>query len=120
MEEVIVVAFVIVISIVTDVAVYAISRILPKRNPTELKYLRWESGNLSVGVPKYTLPMQYYGFVVLFMAFEPVIVLMLLFAMFPGVEFFKFLVIALVAMLPAFYFTYRIASVASNRRDVYG
>ena len=120
MYEVIVVAFVIVISIVTDVAVYAISRILPKRNPTELKYLRWESGNVSAGLPKYTLPMQYYGFVVLFMAFEPVVVLLLLFALFPGVEYLEFLAISFIAMLPAFYFAYRIASIASNRRDVYG
>ena len=120
MEEVIVVAFVIVISIVADVAVYGISRILPKRNPTELKYLRWESGNISAGLPKYTLPMQYYGFVVLFMAFEPVVVLFLLFALFPGVEYLKFIAISFIAMLPAFYFTYKIASVASNRRDAYG
>ncbi|MBE8539777.1 NADH-quinone oxidoreductase subunit A [Geoglobus acetivorans] len=120
MEEVIVVAFVVVVSFVVDVAVYLLANILPKKNPTPLKYERWESGNISVGFPKYTLPMQYFGFLVLFMAFEPVVVLILLFAMFPGLDYLKFLAIALVSMLPAFYFSYKLADEASHRRDVYG
>ncbi|AKG92305.1 NADH dehydrogenase subunit A [Geoglobus ahangari] len=120
MDEVIVVGFVIILSVVVDVVIYGLSRILPKRNPTELKYLRWESGNISVGLPKYTLPMQYYGFVVLFMAFEPIVVLLLLFAAFPGLDYLKFLAISMIALLPGFYFAYRIAYDAANRRDVYG
>ncbi|WP_456369024.1 NADH-quinone oxidoreductase subunit A [Geoglobus sp.] len=120
MEEAIVVGFVIILSVVTDVLIYGLSRILPKRNPTDLKYLRWESGNVSVGLPKYVLPMQYYGFVVLFMAFEPVVVLLLLFAAFPGVDYLKLLAISMIALLPGLYFAYRISSDAANRRDVYG
>jgi len=120
MDEVIVVGFVIVLSVVVDIAIYTLSRILPKRNPTELKYLRWESGNISVGLPKYTLPMQYFGFVILFMAFEPIVVLLLLFAMFPGINYLKFLAISLISLLPAFYFSYQLACESADRRDVYG
>ncbi|ADC65852.1 NADH dehydrogenase subunit A [Ferroglobus placidus DSM 10642] len=120
MEGAIVVAFVIVLSLIVDVSIYLLSKILPKKKPTPLKYERWESGNISVGFPKYTLPMQYYGFLMLFMAFEPVVVLMLLFAMFPGVTYLEFLIFVLVVMLPAFYFAYKIADEVSHRRDVYG
>ena len=120
MEDAIVVAFVIVLSFIVDVAIYSLSKILPKRKPTDLKYTRWESGNISVGFPKYVLPFQYFGFVVLFMAFEPIIVLMLLFSLFPKIAFFQFLLIAWISLLPALYFSYKIAYDAAERRDVYG
>ncbi len=120
MNEVIVVGFVILVSVLTDLAIYAISKVLPKRNPNDLKYQRWESGNISVGYPKYTLPMQYFGFMVLFMAFEPIIVLLLLLSVFPSLNFIKFLVIAFLSLIPALYFSYDVAYKSADRRDVYG
>ena len=120
METAIVVGFVVLISVAVDVIIYGLTKILPKRKPTDLKYLRWESGNISVGLPKYVLPFQYYGFMILFMAFEPIIVLMLLFSLFPGVEFYQFLLIAWIALLPALYFAYKLAYVAAERREIYG
>lgn len=119
-ETAIVVGFVVILCILVDVIIYGLSKILPKRKPTDLKYLRWESGNISVGLPKYVLPFQYFGFMMLFMAFEPIVVLMLLFSLFPDVAFYKFLLIAWIALLPALYFAYKLAYAAAERREIYG
>jgi|Deesub1362A_J573_1020465.scaffolds.fasta_scaffold00772_8 NADH-quinone oxidoreductase subunit A len=119
MEEIIVVGIVVVVCLLLDGIILGLAKVLPKKNPTDLKYLRYEAGNIPLGVPKWTLPMQYYGFMVMFMALEPVVVLLLIFSVFPSISSAFLLAIALVMFLPAIYLVYDYAVKIANRRDVY-
>ena len=119
MQEIIIIGIVIVVCLLLDGIILGLTKILPKRNPTDLKYLRYEAGNIPLGVPKWTLPFQYYGFMIMFMALEPVLVMLLIFSVFPSMSSAYLLAIALVMFLPALYFTYNYAVNVANRRDVY-
>ena len=119
MEDIIVVAIVVAVCILLDGIILGLAKILPKKNPTDLKYLRYEAGNIPLGVPKWTLPMQYFGFMVMFMALEPVVVLLLIFFSFPSAKSVFLLAVALIMFLPAIYFVYDYAVKVADRRDVH-
>jgi len=59
--------------------------------------------------PKYTLPMQYFGYMFLFMAAEPIVVILLLFSAYPGLGFSVLLLLSLLLLIPALYVGYKIA-----------
>lgn len=65
------------VGIVTDVAIILVARYLAVRRPSAVKSLRYEAGNPPVGSPKYVLPMQYVGFLVMFLGVEPIVALLL-------------------------------------------
>jgi len=102
------------------VALLFIAKFMPKQKPTELKYMRWEAGNIPLATPKYVLPMQYYGYLILFMALEPVAVILLLMATFPSLSVLQLFVLTMVAVAPAIYYTFNYAFELADRRDVYG
>jgi len=116
-ESALVVAIIIAVALITDIAVLILIRILPRYRPTEVKLQRFEAGNIPIGIPKWTLPMQYLGFVIIFMCFEPIIVLLLLTSAIPLVESYLLTLIALILLLPALYvgFNYSL-EVAGLRR----
>jgi NADH:ubiquinone oxidoreductase subunit 3 (subunit A) len=58
--------------------------------------------------PKYTLPMQYSGYMFLFMAVEPIIVLLLLYSAHPSLSFTMLLLLSLLLLIPALYVGYKI------------
>jgi len=118
-KEVVAVALVIIIAVLTDVALLLIARILPKRKPTDLKYMRWEAGNIPLATPKYVLPMQYYGYLILFMALEPVAVLFMLIAVYPAYAIQLFALSAII-IAPAVYYAFYQAYELAERRDFYG
>jgi len=106
-DNIIVIGALIFISLFIDVAILILAKILPKANPTEIKISRYEAGNIPIRNPKYKLPMQYFGFMFMFMAAEPVIVLLLLFSVYPGTSFYILLAISFVLLFPAIYAGYR-------------
>ncbi|MEM1578311.1 MAG: NADH-quinone oxidoreductase subunit A [Archaeoglobaceae archaeon] len=105
-EGALVIAVVVAVALITDIAVLILIKILPKYRPTEVKLQRFEAGNIPIGIPKWTLPMQYLGFVIIFMCFEPVIVLLLLLSSLPLLESYILTMIALILLLPALYVGY--------------
>lgn len=108
-ENIFIIAVVVVICVLVDGILLVLVQGLPKYNPTEIKMMRWEAGNPPMKNPKYTLPMQYFGYMFLFMAAEPIVVIMLLFSAYPGLSFSVLLLLSLVLLLPAIYAGYKIS-----------
>ncbi len=120
-ENALIVAVVIAVALITDIAILVLAKILPRYRPTDVKTSRFEAGNPPLGPQKWTLPMQYIGFMIMFMAFEPILVLLFLFSGFPGVDVFALTVIAFVMLLPAIYVAYNYSlEIAGLRGDVHG
>lgn len=109
LKNVIVVVAVIAVSLLIDGAILTLTKILPRANPTPVKLQRFEAGNPPIGVPKYTLPMQYMGFMFMFMAAEPALVILLLISASPTFDGTILLALILILLLPAVYVSYRMA-----------
>ena len=84
-EELLVVLLVILVCLIIDGILVILIRFLPMKRPTPIKVQRYESGLIPTIPPKYTLPMQYFGYAFMFMACEPILVLLLLFMVNPNV-----------------------------------
>ena len=98
-----------------------LAKVLPKYNPTLVKMQRFEAGNPPLAAPKYVLPMQYAGFLIMFMAVEPVLVLLLLFSAYPTIDAIALILISIVLLIPVVYVSYQYAlDIAKLRRDAYG
>ncbi len=120
-ENALIIGIVVAIALITDVAILILAKLLPRYRPTEVKMQRFEAGNPPVGIPKWVLPMQYLGFMILFMAAEPIIVLLLLFAAFPTLDVYAITLIAFVLLLPAIYVGYNYSlEIAKLRGGAHG
>ncbi len=108
-ENVVLIGVVLAVCVLTDVSLLLLIKILPVYYPSDLKESRWESGNLPIQHPKFTLPMQYFGFMFMFMAAEPVIVLLLLLSAYPSLEFIAVMLVVLLLLLPTIYVGYKAA-----------
>lgn len=116
-EAVLIIAILILICVLTDGVLLLLTKTLPRYNPTEIKMWRWEAGNPPMRFPKYTLPMQYFGFMFLFMAVEPIIVLLLLFSAHPSLSFTMLLLLSLLLLIPAIYVGYKISLEMAESRS---
>ena len=105
-ENALIVTIVIVVALIADIAILVMAKILPRYRPTDVKISRFEAGNPPLGSQKWTLPMQYLGFMVMFMAFEPILVLLLLFSSFPNLDVFALTILAFLLILPGLYVAY--------------
>jgi len=65
------------------------------------------------------LPMQYYGYLILFMALEPIAVLFMLMAVFPSYAL-PLLALSIIIVAPAVYYAFNYAYELAERRDFYG
>jgi NADH:ubiquinone oxidoreductase subunit 3 (subunit A) len=108
-EHIFLIIIVVVICVLVDGVLLLLVHTLPKYNRTEIKMMRWEAGNPPMKYPKYTLHMQYFGYMFLFMAAEPIVVILFLFSAYPGLNFSILLLLTLVLFLPAIYIGYKIA-----------
>ncbi|MFQ6054508.1 MAG: NADH-quinone oxidoreductase subunit A [Methanosarcinales archaeon] len=117
-QNALVVAGLVVVCLVIDGAIVLLSKLLPKYNPTPVKLQRFEAGNWPVGVPKSVLPMQYFGFLFMFMACEPIVVLLLLFSANPTDYAIVLLLLSLLILLPAVYVSYKSAVITGG--ETYG
>jgi NADH:ubiquinone oxidoreductase subunit 3 (subunit A) len=107
-ENALIIGVLIVVCVLVDGVLLLLVKILPRYNLTEIKTMRWEAGNPPMKFPKYTLPMQYFGYMFLFMAAEPIIVILLLFSAYPSGSFTILLLLSLLLLLPAVYVGYKI------------
>jgi len=106
-ENALVVIILIAICLITDVAILILARIFPRYRPTIEKVQRFEAGNPPVGLQKWTLPMQYLGFMLMFMAAEPILVIILLISAISMLETYVLTLIAFILLLPAIYVAYK-------------
>ncbi len=103
-ENAFVIGLILVVCVLTDVAILTLAKILPKYNLTDLKVSRWEAGNLPVPNPKSALPLQYLGFMFIFMAVEPILVTLFVFSAYPtDINFYVMLALSFLIILPAIY-----------------
>jgi NADH-quinone oxidoreductase subunit A len=108
-ENILVVAILIGVCLLIDVIIVLLANLLPRKNPTFFKIQRFEAGNPPVATPKYILPMQYVGYLFMFMACEPILVLFLVFSANPSQFLMILLLLGFILLLPSIYVSYRYA-----------
>ncbi|GGP20631.1 NADH dehydrogenase subunit A [Thermocladium modestius] len=108
--SIVAVVFLLAIGLLTDGVVLLLRRIFGKRKESPVKTMRFEAGNIPVGEAKSMLPMQYIGFLIMFLSVEPVIGLLLTLSFYPALPLMYFLAVSLITMLPAIYVAYRDAT----------
>lgn len=108
-ENAVVIGLLLAVCILMDIVLLILSKIWPIYHPTEVKLSRWESGNIPIRLPKYTLSMQYFGFMFMFMAAEPILVILLLLSAYPTSSFYLVLLLSLLLLLPAIYVGYKVS-----------
>ncbi len=69
--------FLVFIGLVVDGLVLLIRRIIKVRLTNPVKVMRFEAGNVPIGPVRSILPMQYVGFLLMFLSVEPVTALLL-------------------------------------------
>lgn len=107
-ENFVVVITLIGICVLADVAILILAKIItPRSKPTVAKIQRFESGNPPVGMPKFVLPMQYVGFLLMFLGCEPIVVLFLILS--PAPHIIPTLLLSLILLLLGIYFSYKYA-----------
>ncbi len=106
-ENVMAVLLLIAVCLAIDGIMVFLIKFIPMKKPTPVKLERYESGHIPTIPPKHTLPMQYFGYVFMFMACEPILVLLLLFVASPNVFTILLTILAFVLLTPAFYVSYR-------------
>jgi NADH:ubiquinone oxidoreductase subunit 3 (subunit A) len=115
-EAILLIVVIVLICVVTDGLLLVLVKLLPRYDLTEIKTMRWEAGNPPMKNPKYALPMQYFGYMFLFMAAEPIVVILFLLAACPGFNFTVLLLLSLLLLLPTIYVGYKIAGVMSESK----
>jgi len=119
-ENALIVVLLFAVCIVMDIALLIISKILPMYYPSEVKQSRWESGNLPIKNQKFVLPMQYFGYMFMFMAAEPILVVLFLFSAYPRVpNFIIMLLLSLLLLVPAVYVGYQVSNEMAMQKYVH-
>jgi NADH-quinone oxidoreductase subunit A len=119
-ENALIVVLLFAVCIVMDIALLILSKILPMYYPSEVKQSRWESGNLPIKNQKFVLPMQYFGYMFMFMAAEPILVVLFLFSAYPRApNFIIMLLLSLLLLVPAVYLGYQISNEMASQRYVH-
>ena len=119
-DNVVIVGLLFAICIVMDVALLIISKILPMYYPSDVKQSRWESGNLPLKNQKYVMPMQYFGYMFMFMAAEPILVVLFLFSAYPmAPNFITLLLLSLLLLIPAIYVGFKASEEMASQRYVH-
>jgi len=106
-EVILVVILLIALCLIIDGILVLLIKVIPMKKPTTLKYERYESGNLPVTPPKYTLPMQYLGYLFMFMACEPILVLLLVLMVNPSTITVLLISIIFLVLVPSLYVSYK-------------
>jgi len=117
LSNIVIVAIVIGLCIFIDAVIVILAKILtPSRPPSIVKVERFESGNLPFMTPKYTLPMQYTGYLLVFLGVEPIVVLLFILA--PLRLAIPLIAVAFIMLTPAIYAGYRMACEAAYAGEV--
>ncbi|AEA46552.1 NADH-quinone oxidoreductase subunit A [Archaeoglobus veneficus] len=111
MDNIVIVGILIGLCIFIDAVIVLLAKTLTPKKPTPVKTQRFESGNMPIGIPKYVLPMQYVGFLILFLGCEPVVVLLLILA--PLRTAIPLILLTLLMLIPAIAYSYRLACEAA-------
>jgi len=100
-----------VIALITDAAIIYVTRRLAAKNPNVVKLQRYEAGNPPVGEARYVFPIQYVGFLLVFLGMEPVIVILLILssAAVVGMPIVIMILVILLIALPSVYVGYKYA-----------
>ena len=83
-EAIVSVSFTIVVNMVILVLVVLIARLVARGPEYPMKRERYEAGNPPKGKARSWLPMQYYGYLIIFLAFEPILAMIFLFPYYAG------------------------------------
>lgn len=104
------VLFLAFIGLVVDGLVLLVRRIIKVEETSRVRFLRFEAGNIPVGPVKSTLPMQYIGYLLLFLSVEPIVALLLTLSIsFTGFNlgYILLLIVFIATYTPTIYVAYR-------------
>mgnify|MGYP001626354957 CR=1 FL=1 len=101
----------IVIALIADAAIMYVARKLAAKNPNVVKLQRYEAGNPPTGEARYVFPIQYVGFLLMFLGVEPIIVILLILssAAVAALPITYMVVAILIVVLPSIYVGYKYA-----------
>ncbi|MGC8542527.1 MAG: NADH-quinone oxidoreductase subunit A [Vulcanisaeta sp.] len=101
----------VVIALITDAAIMYVARKLAAKNPNVVKLQRYEAGNPPTGEARYVFPIQYVGFLLMFLGVEPIIVILLILssAAVAALPITYMVVAILIVALPSIYVGYKYA-----------
>ncbi len=101
----------VVIALIADAAIIYVTRRLAARNPNPSKLQRYEAGNPPIGEARYVFPVQYVGFLLMFLGMEPIIVILLILssAAITALPITYVVLAILVITLPSIYVGYKYA-----------
>ncbi|OYT34907.1 NADH-quinone oxidoreductase subunit A [Archaeoglobales archaeon ex4484_92] len=120
-ENTIILGVLVGIALLTDLIILILAKFLPRYRLTELKIQRFEAGNVPIGIPKWVLPMQYIGFMLLFMGVEPIIVVLFLIVAFKTLDIYFITLVSFLILVPAIYVGYKYSlEIAELRGEQYG
>ncbi|ADB58625.1 NADH-quinone oxidoreductase subunit A [Archaeoglobus profundus] len=98
MDALTLIGLVVAVGLVIDLIMLILTKLLPEKVKSEVKEMRYEAGNVPIERPKHALPFQYVPYLILFLAVEPIAVLMLLLS--PFSDYIKFLAVTLALLIP--------------------
>ncbi len=101
----------VVIALIADASIIYIARRIAARNPNASKLQRYEAGNPPVGEARYVFPIQYVGFLLMFLGMEPIIVILLILSSIAikALPMTYIILAVLVITLPSIYVGYKYA-----------
>jgi NADH-quinone oxidoreductase subunit A len=97
------IALTLVIGVLAGALVMMLAYLLAKGPEGRFKKKRYEAGNPPKGEAKTQLPFQYYGFLLLYLSFEPIVALLFLYTLVPRevtAKAFSLLLVILTMFLP--------------------
>ncbi|GAB6947041.1 hypothetical protein JCM16161A_11710 [Vulcanisaeta sp. JCM 16161] len=102
---------IVVVALITDAAIMYVAKRLAAKNPNVSKLQRYEAGNPPVGEARYVFPIQYVGFLLMFLGMEPIIVILLILSSAAIIALpITYIILAiLVITLPSIYVGYKYA-----------
>lgn len=65
------------VSLALGLAAFVVGRLLAPSRPTAVKVSRYEAGNIPLGRARGRLSIQYFGYLLIFVTFEPIVVMLL-------------------------------------------
>lgn len=83
-EAIISVSLTIIINMAVLLLVVALARLISRGPEYPMKRMRYEAGNPPKGKARSWLPLQYYGYLIIFLAFEPILAMIFLFPYYAG------------------------------------
>ena len=110
--ELLILTIIIIVGLLIDAILIVFVKLFVQTKPTTIKMMRYEAGNPPLGQFRYVLPMQYFGYLFMFVALEPLFALILVlsvstFSLPYALSLLILIATCVVVLVPLLYVAYR-------------